>query len=153
MNFSPSIALKVGALSFFLWGVLHLLVGLNAVFFLTDGPTAILSMFQIVPATNELDSNLQNATYLGANFLIDLAAFGILAMWLAVYIWKGIYVKPSYFISLIVLGIVDTAFVLAMVITHISPLSEAIWGPLLYVLGGIFTTFGLVGEQKLPEKI
>ncbi|WP_199611835.1 hypothetical protein [Flocculibacter collagenilyticus] len=146
-------AIKLSAFFFFLWGLLHFLVGYPALLYPFEGTNVVLDVFKINAVGNEgaaMKAAFTNATYLGLNFLINLMAFGLLGMWLGFLMWKERYVSLSYRLSLVILGIVDIAFIGCMVITEISPLSEAIWGPLLYVLGAVFGWYGVYSD-KLEE--
>lgn len=137
-------SIKISACFFFLWGLLHFLVGYPALLYPFEGASVVLDVFKINTLEGtSLSTDYTNAAYLGVNFLINLMAFGILGMWLASLMWKGKYVPLCYQLSLVILGIVDIAFVICMVITDISPLIEAIWGPVLYILGSVFGWYGL----------
>lgn len=135
---------RAGAIAYVLWGVLHIVVGVIPVLtFFGAGPAEMLAALpgaSQVPAN--VDEPLLQAAYFTAEHHFNLAAFGVLAILVAVRLnWHG---DPFGFrLNLIVLGLVDVAFIVGQILPGYMPLLMGASGPLLYVLGALFTALGL----------
>lgn len=136
---------KIGAIFYVLWGILHIVVGIVPVLaFLTAGPRQMLTSIpgmQAVPAT--IEEPLRQATFFIAQHYFNLAAVGILAIIVALTLnWNN---RPlGFWTNLVVLGLVDLSFVLAEMVPGYMPLEMGIIGPILYIMGAIFTGWALV---------
>jgi hypothetical protein len=141
---------RIGAIFYVLWGLLHVVVGaIPVVNFLSGGPRemllAIVGM-QNVPST--VQEPLRQASYFIAQHYFNLIAVGILAIIVAVTLnWRN---RPlGFWTNFIVLGLVDVAFVMGEMVPGYMPLEMGIMGPVLFVLGALFTAVSLVG---MPER-
>lgn len=140
---------KIGAVFYVLWGILHVVVGIVPVIaFLTAGPRAMLTSLpgmQAVPAA--VEEPLRQSAFFIAEHHFNLAAFGVLAIIVAVTLnWQN---RPlGFWTNLVVLGMVDVSFVLGQMVPGYMPLEMGIIGPVLYVLGALFTGAALVGTPE-----
>ena len=140
---------KLGAIFYVLWGILHIIVGAAPVItFLAEGPRAMLVSlpgFENLPAT--VEEPLRQSAFFIAQHYTNLAAFGILAIVIAVALnWRN---SPlGFWTNLVVLGIVDLSFVLAEMVPGYMPVEMGILGPILYVLGAAFTGIALVQRSE-----
>ncbi|MFZ9034887.1 MAG: hypothetical protein ACO2ZM_02030 [Francisellaceae bacterium] len=137
-------SLKTSAIMFILWGILHLYAGLGlAIPYWSSGAGSMWAMFGYNP--EKISGLLEVASHVALNFGIDLAGYGLLAIILAIFIFKNRYVKYSFWILVVMLGIADLAFVYALLIPGYLVSIVAViasWsGPILYILG---VAFGLV---------
>jgi hypothetical protein len=139
---------RVGAAFFALWGVLHASVGLSGVFdAVQSGPTAILTVFGGPDTPDQAGPLTALASGIALDFSMVLAIVGGLAVWLAIMIWRG--QRMGFWLATIVLGAVDGAFVVAMVLPgYVTWMGvNALVGPALYLLGVGFTAAGLFGGR------
>lgn len=86
------------------------------------------------------------AANIALEFSIILAGYGVLSIWAAILMYRGQTV--GFWLNTILLGIVDVAFVYALMVPGYIPLEQGIWGPVLYVLG-VF--FGGIGIRRLAN--
>jgi hypothetical protein len=139
---------RAGAVFFGLWGVLHLLAALTGVLgYVQGGPIGVLSAYGGATAPAQPGHILSLAGGIGLNYSIDLAAFAVLAIWVAVMLWRG--QRLGFWLGAVVLGAADAAFVLALVLPGYVPVADSFVGPLLYVLGVAFTAAGLFGSRAI----
>jgi len=153
-----STAAKIGALLFFLWGVLHIWVGYEGVHqylssgahglwnFLIGGSNAPRAAFQ--HATEAVTAHAQAQLLL--NFCIDVGGYGVLGLVVAWLIWTQAS-WSAYFIGVFVIGIGDLAFLFAMVTPSIIELNAAtVSGPMIWFLAVGITPFGMppLGKKK-----
>lgn len=144
----PNRLIKIGAMMFFLWGVLHLFAGyLITEPFFTQGVGHNLAVLGLEKPTIPLDQLTHAASHLALNFGFDLAGYGVLAIWFAWFLWQGRHIQLSFWVLTIMLGIADLAFIYSLLLPGYSPLLEGIAGPVLYVLGVGFSGWGL---KSLP---
>ncbi|MCF7803874.1 MAG: hypothetical protein K9N46_01050 [Candidatus Marinimicrobia bacterium] len=135
---------KLGAVSYILWGVLHIVVGIFPLIALsTSGISGMLESLQGmagVPAT--VEEPLRQAAFFVAEHHFNLAAFGILAIIVAVKLnWKN---HPlGFWTNLVVLGMVDFSFIFGQIIPGYIPFALGIIGPIFYVIGAGLTGIGL----------
>jgi len=146
----------VGAGLFALWGVLHVWVGGEGVHqYLTNGTRGLWNMFlgganaplaAYQHTTDAVTANVQG--HLALNFAIDVGAAGLLGIALAWMIWKhGSW--AAYFIALVVIGVIDNAFLFTQVTTGLIALNAGtIGGPVIWALACMVTPFGLPSLTK-----
>ncbi len=163
---SVGLAAKVGAGVLALWGVLHVWVGVEgARQFATNGTRALWTMF--LGGANAPVSAYQHPTdavtstvqgHLALNFCLDVGAAGLLGLALAWMIWKQAS-WSAYFIALVVIGVIDNAFLFTQVTPGLIALDAGtIGGPVLWAVACIVTPFGLpsiraqrpVGASSVP---
>jgi hypothetical protein len=142
---------KVGAGLLALWGVLHVWVGVEGVRqfavsgtrglwnMVLGGANAPLSAYQ--HTSDAVTSSVQG--HLALNFAIDVGAAGLLGLALAWMIWKqGSW--AAYVIAVVVIGVIDNAFLFTQVMTGLIALNAGtVGGPVLWVLACVVTPFGL----------
>lgn len=142
---------KTGAVMYVLWGILHVIVGAIPLLWLfTRGRTAMLDFhnFDLEPGT--LDASMVHAGNIIAEHSAELIAFGLMAIIVAVALnWKNDIL--GFWLNFIVLGIVDVAFVLGEIVPGYVPVEQAIIGPLLFVLGALFTGAAVWGRRPADE--
>lgn len=141
---------RIGAIFYVLWGLLHIVVGaIPLINFLSGGPREMLLAvegMQAVPAT--VEEPLRQASYFIAQHYFNLIAVGILAIIIALALnWRNSAL--GFWTNLIVLGMVDVSFVLGEMVPGYMPVEMGIIGPLLFVLGALFTALGLI---RMPER-
>lgn len=144
-------AALVGAVLFFLWGVLHIWVGVEGTnLYLNSGPTGQWLFFTggskvpheaFVHATDPL--TLFAHSQLLLNFCLDVGGYGLLGVAVAWMIAKsGSW--AAYFIGLLVIGLGDLTFLFAMVTSGVIEQNiPTISGPVIWFLAVIATPFGL----------
>ncbi len=144
---------KIGSIFYVLWGILHIVVGLIPVItFLRGGPREMLTAIegmQNVPAV--IEEPLRQASYFIAQHYFNLAAVGILAIIIAVALnWRN---QPlGFWTNLVILGMVDLSFVLGEMVPGYMPVEIGIIGPILYVLGAVFTGVALVQKPEQAQE-
>ncbi len=150
---------KIGAALFALWGVLHVWVGAEGSRrYLSGGSRALLDLFLGGPnaprgdyqfATDAVTANVNG--HLALNFVLDVGASGLLGLALAWLIWKqGSW--AAYFIAVVVIGVIDNAFVFTQVVPGLIEGSIETWGgPAIWVLACIVTPFGLKTSRAPAE--
>ena len=151
-----NVAVKIGSILFLIWGVLHLYVGVAGVVayaagdlkalwtMLLGGANAPVAQFQV--PTDAVTAHAQAQLIL--NFVIDVGAAGVLGFFVAWILWNsGSW--TGYLIGLVVIGIIDNAFLFAMVVPGIIVGDLATWGgPLIWLAACIVTPFGLTRRGK-----
>ena len=141
---------KAGSLSYVLWGLLHIVVGLYPVaLFLGSGPGAMLSSIHgMAPIpTMSMEEPILHMAFLTAEQYFNLAAFGVMAIWIAFRLnWRGSVL--GFWLNLVVLGLVDLSFIVAEIVPGYMPLQVGLWGPILYVLGAAGTGLGLYLSRR-----
>lgn len=147
----PNAWIKTGTIMFFLWGVLHMYAGgLMSIPFFTQGPGANLAVIGIA-MDKPLSPDLIASSHIALNFGLDLAGYGVLAIWLSVMMWQGRNMLLNYTMLVVMLGIADAAFIYSLLMPGYSPLLEGIAGPLLYTLGVMLSGFGLFITHKRKQ--
>src|SRR5512140_1068674 len=133
---------KVGAALLALWGVLHVWVGVEgARQYAVNGTRGLWNMF--LGGANAPLSAYQHTTdavtasvqgHLALNFALDVGAAGLLGIALAWMIWKqGSW--AAYVIALVVIGVIDNAFLFTQVTTGLIALNAGtVSGPVLWAL-------------------
>lgn len=134
--------IKIGAVAYVLWGVLHLFVGLAAVFkYFTGGPIAMLQLYGSGLDPNSIADPGRFVANLIAHHSVNLLLFGALGIVIAVtLIWKQQLL--GFWLNLIILGITDIAFVFALLLPGYIHPRDGIMGPVLYVIAALFTALG-----------
>lgn len=142
MSTSQNRLSKIGIIMFILWGILHILVGAIAVAaYITKGPVGIFTAYGATLGTQDTGETLMLAANIALEFSIILAGYGILSIWAAMLMYRG--QTLGFWLNTILLGIVDVAFVYALMLPGYIPVDQGIWGPVLYVLGVLFGALGI----------
>ena len=144
-------AAKAGALLFLLWSILHIWVGFEGVHqYLTQGTQGL---WNLVIGGSQVPRNAYQHTQdavtafaqgqLLLNFCIDVAGYGVLGLGVAWLLWARAS-WLGYVLGLVVIGIADMTFLLAMVTSGVIAFSvETISGPVIWFLAILITPFGL----------
>ena len=72
--------------------------------------------------------------------LLDLAGYGILAIWFALHLFQRRHTVFSFALLVVTLGISDGSFIYSLLLRGYSPLVEGLSGPFLFPLGVPLTT-------------
>ena len=144
-------AAKAGALLFLLWSILHIWVGFEGIHqYLTQGTPGLWHMMigghQVPHSAFQHTPDAVTAFAQGQlmlNFCIDVAGYGVLGLVVAWLIWTQAS-WLGYFVGLVIIGIADMTFLLAMVSSGVIAFSVAsISGPVIWFLAILVTPFGL----------
>ncbi|MCE9524320.1 MAG: hypothetical protein K8S25_18015 [Alphaproteobacteria bacterium] len=115
---------KIGATSYVLWGVLHMLAASEAV-----------RLALAVEAGDIQGRLLQNAW--------SLAIYALVATVIAVTMnWRNS--SAGYWINLVTVSAADLGFIVFILVPGYLPLWPGALGPVLWIAGAIFSTLGLV---------
>ncbi|MBT8586025.1 hypothetical protein G6671_09275 [Polynucleobacter paneuropaeus] len=148
---------KIGAILLLLWGILHIWVGAEGIHqylagdvqtqwkMLLGGVNGSKEAFQFV--SDEMTGNVHSRLLI--NFCLDVGGYGVLAIFLAWMIWgQGSWL--AYWITVLVIGIADLAFLFNMLLSGIiEPNIGTIGGPVLWFIVVLITPFGLPKGNKL----
>jgi len=140
-----------GAVFFFLWGILHIWVGVEGTnLYLNSGVNGQWAFFTggskvpreaFVHATDP--TTLFAHSQLLLNFCIDVGGYGLLGVAVAWMIAKNAS-WGAYFIGLFIIGLGDLTFLFAMVTSGVIEQNiPTISGPVLWFLAVIATPFGM----------
>ena len=145
-------AIKIGAIAYLLWGVLHLWVGYEGIHqyivnpdkglwsFLIGGNFAPIDKFQF--ATDHITLKV-HANFI-LNFCLDVAGYGLLGILVGTMLWKMSKPWLAYFIGLFIIGLGDLAFLFLQVVPeHIKGDWATYSGPALWFIAVIVLPFGL----------
>ena len=144
-------AAKIGALLFLLWSVLHIWVGFEGIHqYLTQGTPGL---WNLVTGGIQVPHNAYQHTQdtitayaqgqLLLNFCIDVGGYGVLGLIMAWLIWSQAS-WLGYFVGVVVIGIADLTFLLAMVTSGVITLNWAtVSGPVIWFLAVLITPWGL----------
>lgn len=139
---------RAGAIMYVLWGILHIVVGaIPLISLLNRGPAAMFSFYNLEIDPVAVGAQWQHAANLVAEHALELIAFGIMAIIVAVALnWQN---DPlGFWLNFIVLGIVDLAFVFSEMVPGYVSVGQTIIGPVLYVLGAVLTGAALLAGQR-----
>jgi len=146
--------IRAGSTLFVLRGILHLIVSIGgAVSFYKTGPTGMFSMYGETIKQSQVTPAMEMAAHISLNYSLILIGYGILAIWMAAHIWRG--VRVSLWINAVMLGIADLAFFISMVVPGYIPFGQGIIGPALTLLAVLLTVFGFrkLDEDNALEKV
>jgi hypothetical protein len=134
---------KIGAISYILWGVVHIWGGVLMLYRLgREGGTQALAVVGSAVPFEELPqkfTGLENAI-LGQHAW-NLAVFGWFALIIGVWMnWRNS--RMGYWLNLGVVSAVDVAYVYAILLPGYISLRDGLWGPIFWILGVIFSTIG-----------
>ena len=115
-------AAKAGALLFLLWSILHIWVGFEGVHqYLTQGTPGLWNLViggsQVPRSAFQHTQDATTAFAQGQlllNFCIDVAGYGVLGLGVAWLLWARAS-WLGYVLGLVIIGIADMTFLLAMV--------------------------------------
>jgi len=147
---------KIGAMFLLLWGVLHIWVGAEGIHqylggdiqsqwkMLLGGVNGSKETFQF--AIDQMTSTIHSR--LLVNFCLDVGGYGVLAIFLSWMLWKqGSWL--AYWITVLVIGIGDLAFLFNMLLSGIIELNVGtIGGPVLWFIVISITPFGLITVNR-----
>lgn len=139
---------QIGAGLFVLWGVIHILVGGSALLsFFTAGPAEMFTQAELTVQPNEMDATLIHLGNVVAEYYFDIVALGILAIIVGVtLVWEN---DPlGFWITLVVLGIADFAFLFLEIVPGYQPLIPPVLGPVIFVFAVVFAGVGLLRGRR-----
>src|SRR5437763_1450027 len=120
---------RAGAISLGVWALLHFAVALAGIAgHLQRRPPRDLAVYGGHPSGSGPGGLLDLAGAIGLNYSIDLAACGALGVWVAVLIWRG--QRLGFWMCLVILGIDDGAFLVALVLPGRVSLADGLVGPI-----------------------
>lgn len=144
-------AAKAGALLFLLWSILHIWVGFEGIHqYLTQGTPGLWNMMigghQVPHSAFQHTQDAVTAYAQGQlmlNFCIDVGGYGMLGLIMAWLIWAQAS-WLGYFVGVVIIGIADMTFLLAMVLSGVITLNWAsVSGPVIWFLAVLVTPWGL----------
>ena len=120
---------KIGAVMYFIWGLLHL--------------KAAYSVYQLGMSLET--GMVQGRIFQDAWGLLFFAMVGIIV---AIFFnWKNR--RIGYWINLITVSVTDIGFIMLILIPAHLPIFPGVLGPVFWVLAVIFSTIGLNSSQKI----
>jgi len=119
---------KIGAVMYFIWGLLHL--------------KAAYSVYQL--GTTLEVGMVQGRVYQGAWNLLFFALVGMTVA--VVFNWHNS--RLGYWINLITVSVTDIGFIAFVLVPGYLPVFPGILGPVFWVLGVLFSTIGLFASVK-----
>lgn len=143
---------KIGAIFYILWGVLHITIGITAILRLIHqgGSSAIAMIGSAVPE-NELPCSVPEVV---SGILLqhfwNLIWFGIFAVVVGICLnWRNN--KVGYWMNLSVVSAADIGFVFAIMVPGYIKFSDAIFGPVFWILAAIFSTIGILSSKSKKQ--
>jgi len=145
-------AATIAAMTYMLWGVLHIYVGIDGLINYFGGGymalmTAVLGgwhapidkfQFHTDQLTLEIMQNFM------LNFNLDVGAFGILGVFLGLMLWKMSKPWLVYFMWILVIGLADLAFLFLQVVPGNYVGNWASYGgPILWFMALVVAPFGM----------
>jgi hypothetical protein len=138
--------IKAGAAMYILWGFVHFFGVMNGLTYLTRGPDAFLAA--VLPQPPAGPGAAPDAVVaLLVNHNLNLTVFGVLAIWCGVLLWRGS--RSAFWIALVILGLANLTFVVAVLAPGHVPLAVGILGLSPYVLGAVLTSWGFLGRNEM----
>ena len=119
---------RIGAVMYFIWGLLHL--------------KAAYSVYQL--GTSLEAGMVQGRIFQDAWSLLFFALVGITVA--VVYNWHNS--RLGYWINLITVSVTDIGFIAFVLVPGYLPVFPGILGPVFWVLGVVFSTIGLNSPEK-----
>ena len=119
---------KIGAVMYFIWGLLHL--------------KAAYSVYQL--GTTLEVGMVQGRVYQGAWNLLFFALVGMTVA--VVFNWHNS--RLGYWINLITVSVTDIGFIAFVLAPGYLPVFPGILGPVFWILGVLFITIGLFASAK-----
>jgi hypothetical protein len=143
---------KAGAVALVLWGVLHIFFGMYALVSLwTDGSAAMVGIFGTGYAGTIGDPGAL-VTNVIAQHSANLAILGVFGIVLGRMIWQGR--RLALWLSVLVLGAADAAFIVALLIPGYISLQDGLMGPMLFVASTALAAWGFYGKgATAPEAV
>ena len=124
---------KIGTVFYVIWGILHLRVA-HDVYVLAMSLQAGMAQGRL----------LQSAW--------NLIALALAAIIVSVSLnWKNN--KIGYWVNLSIISVTDVGFILFILVPGYVPLFPGIAGPVFWILGLIFTTFGYLSRRRMNNGV
>jgi hypothetical protein len=142
------LAPKIAAVAYFLWGLIHIAGGAAMLSASFTGPESFLEMLTGTEHTVSVDApeSIGSFDTFSANEVFAFHSFnivwlGFVAAVVAVRLnWKNS--AAGYWTNMAVIGWADVGLILFMVRPGVMDLSDAWIGPLLFLVGVVFSTIG-----------
>jgi hypothetical protein len=139
---------KIGAICYMLWGVLHVAFGALVLYRLgTEGGTAALGQIGSAVPRGDLPTMTGVASGVLAQHSGNLIVFGLFALVVGM-LWNWRNRRLGYWLNLAVVSGADLSFVLAIVVPRYDTWVDGLAGPILWILGAIFSTLGIVSAKE-----
>ncbi len=119
---------KIGAVMYFVWGLLHL--------------KAAYSVYQL--GTSLEAGIIQGRIFQGAWNLLFFALVGITVA--IVFNWHNS--RLGYWVNMITVSVTDIGFIVFVLVPGYLPVFPGILGPVFWLLGVVFSTIGLFASAK-----
>ena len=143
---------KIGATFYVLWGVLHVFFGAWMIYALnTGGAAAVMAIIGSGVPAETLPQSLDPVTSgTIAQHSWNILWFGIFGIVVgAVLNWKNSL--AGYWANLAVISAADSGFVVTILIPGYITIADGIEGPILWILGAIFTTIGILKNKRSEQ--
>lgn len=146
---------RIGAVAYMLWGIVHVISSALALWFtyllvkpLWAGPLA-----DAIPGGW---ANIDGGTLaVIRHHSLNVALFGLVAIAVAATLnWRNN--RTGWLANLVVVGVIDTGFILFIVIPGYIDLGLGLIGPILWAIGAVLTTIAVFSDetrlknQRLP---
>lgn len=145
---------RIGSVLFVLRGILNLIVSIGGIIgFYTIGPAGMFSLSGETLKPSQITPALEAASHIALNYSLILTGYGVLVIWMAIHIWRGI--RIALWINIAMLFILDFAFIYSLIIPGYIPAVEGLVGPVLTISAVILTCLGFkrLDEDKAMEKV
>lgn len=122
---------RIGAICYFIWGVLHLPIG-----------------YSVYQGGLELESGIVRGRVLQMGFYLGIA--GLVAI--AISRWNWTNNRNAYWVNLILTTAIDLGFILFLLVPGYVPLSRGLPAPIIWVLGVVFSTMGYLKARHIRKQ-
>lgn len=137
---------KIGAVSYALWGLLHIWAG--GLMLIADAPTQLDYLSTASLPMEELPRELEALVHAGLSFhAYNLVWFGLLALVVAVLLnWRNSV--TGYWVNLVVVGADDLGLLWFLILPGHLSFGEAGLGPVLFAIAFVFTSIGILDRKS-----
>lgn len=130
-----------GAISYFLWGIMHAMIGIQILMInLGDSTAAVISTLYSDSGPIKTPPEMGSvATAIMSQHAWNLLWFGVFAAVVAA-LWNWRNNRAAYWANLVVVSLADLGFIVAVLIPGYISFLVGIWGPVLWILAAVLTT-------------
>ena len=140
---------RIGAIFFFLWGVMHVAFGIQILSMKSNGAT-----IDVIDAIYLDDGPVKTPRELGSvvhslmnQHAWNLLWFGVVSTIVGIFFnWRNSV--AGYWANMIVVGAADIGFIVAVLVPGYASIAIGIWGPVLWILGAVFSTIGMLKRKR-----